>query len=485
VKKNVERNFSSENGSATRPRGRPLLIAACAVLILGGLLRIRPRDAAVSTAGSKNGAGESESSEVSKSERSRWVPRRSSTADTPAPTAEEIVASKVAQFGRSRRDIVRAIARRSQKEIPAEVEAFFDAIESGDWETIEARWDFLAKRSGQYESSTKAWEELNPFWSAVLDAYGVAEQAHEWPAQKLLDYGNAILSSLRPGMVYVGGTDNGRWVPELLNETSGTEPHIIVTQNALADGRYIEYMSTLYGERFSALTSEDSQRAFQDYMADAQKRLEHDQQFPDEPKQLRPGEDIRMENGQVQVSGQAAVMAINEKLLQILMQKNPDLSFAVQESSPMRGTYGDALPLGPLMELRAQDGQNVFSPERAAQSLDYWRHTAQQVLSDPEATGSPATLKSYSHDAVSAANLLAAHNFSTEAEQSYRLATQLWPENPEPIAGLAELLTAKGRANEAEQLIESFEKQYPGQRKELDRARARGSIVVSTKTKDP
>ena len=72
------------------------------------------------------------------------------------------------------------------------------------------------------------------------------------PAQKLLDYGNAILGSLRPGMVYVGGTDNGRWIPELLNETSGSEPHIIVTQNALADGRYIDFVNTLYNDRIRA-----------------------------------------------------------------------------------------------------------------------------------------------------------------------------------------------------------------------------------------
>src|SRR2546423_1124417 len=207
--------------------------------------------------------------------------------------------------------------------------------------------------------------------------------------------------SLRPGMVYVGGTDNGRWVPELLNETSGLDPHIIVTQNAFADSRYIEYMQTLYGERFSPLTSEDSQRAFQEYVTDAQRRLEHDQQFPNEPKQVRPGEAIRILDVKVQVSGQVAVMTINEKLLQTLMQKNPDLAFAMQESFPMRGTYADALPLGPLMELRALDGQNGFTPERAAQSLDYWRSTAQQLLSDPEANGSPAALKSYSHDAVS------------------------------------------------------------------------------------
>src|SRR5438876_10987082 len=118
------------------------------------------------------------------------------------------------------------------------------------------------------------------------------------------------------------------------------------------------------------LTKDDSQRAFQEYLSDAQKRLEHDQKFPDEPKQVRPGEDIQVTDGKVQVSGQVAVMSINEKLLQILMEKNPNLTFAVQESFPMKGTYADALPLGPLMELRAPDGQDTFTAERAAQPLD-------------------------------------------------------------------------------------------------------------------
>src|SRR5258706_11417645 len=196
-------------------------------------------------------------------------------------------------------------------------------------------------------------------------------------------------------MIYVGGTDPGCFIPTFLNETSEGERHITLTQNALADGTYLEYLNFLYGEKLSTLTQEDSQRAFQDYIADAQKRLEHDQQFPDEPKQIRPGEDIQVTDGKVEVGGQVAVMGINEKLLEALMQKNPGISFAIQESFPMRSTYADALPLGPLMELGARDDQNTFTAERAAQSLDYWRNAAQQALSDFDATGSEAALQSY------------------------------------------------------------------------------------------
>lgn len=382
----------------------------------------------------------------------------------PTASAEKVVAGKLRQFTKSRRTLARSMAKKAGVGVPDDVEQFFSALEAGYWPDIEAQWTALAKRSGQYEHSTNS-AELNPVWSAVLDAYGVAEQVHEWPAQQLLDYGNAILGSLKPGMVYVGGNDNGRWIPELLNETNGGEPHVIVTQNAMADTRYIEYMNTLYGDRIATLNEEDSKHAFEAYTADARKRLEHDQQFPEEPKQVKPGEQLKLtDDGRFEVGGQVAVMAINEKLLQGLMAKNPDLQFALQESSPLQGTYADAVPLGPLMELGAKDSAASFTPERAAQTVDYWKARTEQILSDPEATESPYALKSHAHDTVSAGNLLAARGFIAEAEQAYRLAGQLWADNPESMGGLAKILTETGRQAEARQLIETYVRQFPDRR---------------------
>src|SRR5262249_8869603 len=153
--------------------------------------------------------------------------------------------------------------------------------------------------------------------------------------------------------------------------------------NGLADGTYLDYVNFLYSDRLATLSPDDQKRAFEEYRTDAQKRLQHDQEFPDEPKQLRPGEQISNNDGDLQFSGQVAVMSINENLLEILMAKNPDAAFGLQESFPFKSTYGNAMPLGPIMELRAPDGQNAFTPERAAQSLDYWRAAAQELLSDP------------------------------------------------------------------------------------------------------
>ena len=303
------------------------------------------------------------------------LPRaRSTSHSNPALSAEELVASKVIQFARDRRAIAEAMGRRDKIEMPDEVKRFFSAVEAGRWEELNALFktlrDVRETKMGLHDNPLSV--ALPTFWPAILEAYGVAEVAHNWPAQKLLDYGQAVLGSLRPDMVYVGGTDPGRWIPTLLNATGEGGRHIVLTQNGLAASDYLDYLDFQYHDRLTTLTAEDSEHAFQDYAADAQQRIQHDQQFPDEPRQVRPDEHIKVTDGHSTASGLDAVMAVNERLLQMLLEKNPNLSFALEESFPLKSTYADAMPLGPLMELRGQDVQTTFTAERAAQTLDYW-----------------------------------------------------------------------------------------------------------------
>lgn len=399
--------------------------------------------------------------------------------------AVEIVARKLAQFARSRRELAQAMARRRGADLPDEVERFFAAVESGHWEEIEAVFKRINGGDSSTGHSPGRPPEVDALWPAIIDAFGVAEQVHEWPPQQLLDYGNAVLGALRPGMIYVGGTDNGRWIPELLNETSAGERHVIVTQNGLADNSYLDYLRLQYEDHLSLPTSQDAERIFQEYLTDARKRFEHDQEFPDQPKQVRPGEDFRSGDGRFEVSGSTAVMAINEKLLTRMMDLNPDRSFGLQESFPLRGTYADAVPLGPLMELRAKEDAAGFTPERATAALEYWQNAARDARADPVTAASPSALKSYSHDAASAANLLAAHDYGSQAEQAYRLASGLWPENPEATAALAQLLERSGRADEGRKMREDFARNYPDQRAALERLEAGIKVIMPAPNPSP
>jgi len=448
-------------------------VTAGTVVMLIALLWPKPKRVSTTNAVTSPTTKASGSSDTMESGRS--IARRiaKSHARQPGKSAEEIVAEKLQQFSHSRRGVAERIARRRKEALPPEIAAFFDAVDKGDWSQIDSRWKELLAYQKNHERP-----ELLPYLAMVRDTYGTVEQTHEWPAQQLLDYGNAILGSLRPGMVYVGGTDCGRFVPELLSET-GDDPHVVITQNALADPTYLDLLSDLYGGQLNGLSTEDSQRAFQDYMADAQKRLQHDLNFPNEPKQVLPGENITMKDGHLEISGDVAVMAINEKLLQALMQKNPDLSFALEESFALRGTYGNAAPLGPLMELNAPSDQTPFTADLAAQSVDYWRSTAQALLADPEATGSDYALKAYSHDIDATANLLAAHNFTSQAEQAYQLALQVSPSNPEAVTGLAQVLVQTGHPGQAHAMLDIFATEHPDQAKAFEQAKA--AIVWTAK----
>src|SRR5437879_3679717 len=119
-----------------RLRWRWFLVTIFALTLVVGLLRARRNgqniDESRATVDPASATG---STDASKPETARRETRRFSHPDPgPGLTAEEIVTSKVMQFGRNRRELVRAIGRRSQKEMPPEVEKFFDAVESGQWE---------------------------------------------------------------------------------------------------------------------------------------------------------------------------------------------------------------------------------------------------------------------------------------------------------------------------------------------------------------
>ena len=408
----------------------------------------------------------------------------------PAESAEEMVARRAAQFARSRREVLHGIAGKLNIGVPAEVEQFFAAAEAGDWEQLQALFrKIVAERRLQPHPP-----ELDQLWAPVLATFNGLEEAHLWPAKEYLDYGNAILASLKPGMVYVGGTDPGRGIPELLNETSEGENHVVITQNGLADNTYMDYLRFIYGDRLNLPTPEQVQSAYAGYVADYQSRLAHDQQFPDEPKQVLPGERVGSDSGggwtaviqqgdqAIQVSGQVSCMKINERILQMILQANADSPFGLEESFPLKSTYAEAAPLGPIMELRAPDGQNAVSPDSASQTLAYWQDRVQQVLADPAAADSPDWLRAYSKLTDAQANLFAAHGLNAQAEQAFRLSLQICPYATDAVFGYVDLLAAQNRAEDALAVAQSAAKADPSSQALQDLlSRLQGSAAAATR----
>src|SRR5581483_10331432 len=85
-------------------------------------------------------------------------------------------------------------------------------------------------------------------------------------------------------------------------------------------------------------------------------RLQHDLQRPNEPKQLRPGEDVNRQikpgedvqvaDNRIQINGQTAVMSINGLLTKVIFDHNPTNEFFVEESFPLDWMYPYLTPFG-------------------------------------------------------------------------------------------------------------------------------------------
>jgi tetratricopeptide (TPR) repeat protein len=124
---------------------------------------------------------------------------------------------------------------------------------------------------------------------------------------------------------------------------------------------------------------EDSQRAFGEYIQDAQRRLQHDMQFPNEPKQIKPGEDVRIVENRVSVSGQVAVMAINGLLTKIIFDKNPTNDFFVEESFPLDWMYPYLTPYGIIMKINRNPVPEI-TDDMVAKDHKFWSEYADRFI---------------------------------------------------------------------------------------------------------
>lgn len=117
----------------------------------------------------------------------------------------------------------------------------------------------------------------------------------------------------------------------------------------------------------------DSTRAFEGYLADAQRRLA--------ANELKPGEDVRIVGDNVQVAGQVAVMAINALLTKIIFDRNPDHEFYVEESFPLEWMYPHLTPFSVIMKLNREPIEEM-SEAIVAKDHQFWRKYSTRLIGD-------------------------------------------------------------------------------------------------------
>jgi tetratricopeptide (TPR) repeat protein len=257
--------------------------------------------------------------------------------------------------------------------------------------------------------------------------------------------GKLVYPEMTRDAVLYGGTDPGRFCPTYMifcesfipPRCKPNDPNFdrrdvyIITQNALADGTYLNYIRAHYnrsaqkdppffqeflrspkarelnyetnvwariagtlldkpltklGAKIEArrrqegvyppkemyiASPDDSQRCFQEYLMDAQRRLQLNQ--------LRPGEDVKIVENRVQVSGQVAVMTINGLLTKVMFDANPTNEFFVEESFPLDWMYPHLTPFGVIMKIERKPLPEL-SEEIVQRDHEFWSKYAERFI---------------------------------------------------------------------------------------------------------
>jgi hypothetical protein len=455
------KHSSPRDQGATAKRAAPSrlvvgIIIGCTVVVLLALLLPRgaspgagQTDAQRSRSESGEEAGGALAARGTGGDVSRLLRSRSGSGSSIPP--ETVIAERASAFARTRRQVAEALARQQQVEVPAQVSRFFDAAEAGRWDEIKSLFNTL---SADRESG-RGTDSLDVLWPAVRDAYGVAEIAKAWPAQELLDYGEAVLSSLRPGMVYIAGSDAARFAPAVVGEAPGVDRPVILPQNSLAEANQLAYQKLLHGDRLSMLSLEDARSAFASFAEEAQRRALELRNQTGDGSAAEPATGNPLPRSKV-VSGPKAVAGLNEKMLQLLMEKNPGVTFAIEQSVAMPSLYSGAMPLGPLLELSPGMAHDAATSARAAQSLDYWRQTAERLDGGAGLPPDAPSRVAYSRMASAQAEYLAQRALPAEAEQAFRLAQEIAPASLDAAGQLSRFLMSHGREAEALGVLEEF-----------------------------
>ena len=383
-----------------------------------------------------------------------------------------------------------------------EYKRFFAAAEKGDWPALNKAFEELKMQAPQYEHppGSKIDERLRgKQWAAVAETWGAFDAFGEGDEKYSAAFGNDIIASIPPGSIYFGGTDPGRFLVTALQKSHvGGDPFFTLTQNALADMSYLDYLRSIYGDKINIPTPEDSQNCFQEYTEAAQQRLKSNK--------LKRGENVQVNaaNGRIQVSGQAAVMEINGLLVKTILEKNPGREFYIEESWPLgEWLYPHLEPHGLIMKINRQPSSQL-SEEITRPDHDYWTKYIQPMIGEwLKNDTSVETIKSYAervflrHDFAGftgdpkfvqndysckmfsklrssmagvyvwrmnqAATAIEKERMAREADFAYRQALALCPYLPEAAGGYADFLRSQNRDSDAT-LISEMAERFPKQK---------------------
>jgi Tfp pilus assembly protein PilF len=284
-------------------------------------------------------------------------------------------------------------------------------------------------------------------------------------------YGRDMLADLPKDAFVFGGTDPGRFVPTymILSESFEKPKHkrdpsfdrrdlYIITQNALADAFYNQYIRNHYS------AERPQPRGWVD------RWLGRDKHYPAAHLILPRQEDImalyqgaieRRQKDPGAPDPNADPTVLNSMVAEWIWQRNKDQRpFFVEESFPMEWSYPNAVPHGLCYEIK-RDPVPTLSPEQVQADMEFWRQYIAKLKADAGFVDDIDAQRSFSKLRNTGGNIYKWRNLAGPAELAYRQALELWPGNTETLNNFSDLLLRQGRSAELRDILAGAVKADP------------------------
>ena len=273
---------------------------------------------------------------------------------------------------------------------------------------------------------------LLPVVPLVANYAGASQRDHWFGWQ----FGHDMLKDLPKGSVVIGGTDPGRFVSTYMIFGESPQPGgtkrdpgfdrrdlYIITQNALGDPFYMQYLQDHYSSGRPPVKSN-----FERWLG-----REHD--YPDRFLVLPTPRDVE----QAVISAATPDRLTGKRLeavdgllgfsavLHWIWSRNRDAhDFFVEESFPLEWTYDYAIPHGLLYRMNKTKLEKL--PDEAVKNdFHFWDDYKKRLLEDPNFRADFDARRSFSKLRSTAGNIYKHWKLFPEAERAYKEALDLWP----------------------------------------------------------
>ena len=322
---------------------------------------------------------------------------------------------------------------------------------------------------------------LLPLWSN----FDACSQAGHWFGYF---YGADMMRDMAPNAVYYGGSDPGRFVPTYMAFVESQQPDkwkadwsiypdiakkaghafdrrdvAVITQNALCDNYYAQYIREQYDARFRPTK-----------WTPFEKWLGRDEAYPKIPitcvsnDELRecwdeyahwPAVEERMARGEPELRPQFPndVFEINGIVAQKIFEKNKkDHTFYIEQSVPIDWMYPYLLPFGLIFQLNPEPMDKL--PEAAVDAdRKFWDAYSQKLLTDPHFRVDNDAVLAFGKFCFWHADLYRWRKMPAEEEYYLRMTLTLCPQLPDAVYNLTRLLIDQGRFDDALAAIQQAE----------------------------